>query len=111
MKGILQMYDVEALKGADRMEQEIRDRSRSLGRDASLGARSADRSTRVISPLGKPTLGLGMNQEFSQPNLMNDPKIRMGDSFQTEKREGALLKIAESQNKAMAHEMELRFDN
>lgn len=103
------MYDVEASKNADRMEQEIRDRSKSLGREASLGARS-DRG--VISPLGKPTLGLGANQKFeSQPNLMNDPQIRMGDSFQTEKRDGTLKKIADAQNKAMAHEMELRFDN
>lgn len=76
MKGILQMYDVEAGKNADRMEQEIRDRSRSLGREASLGARS-ERGY-AASPMGKPTLGLGVD---SQPNLMNDPMIRMGDSF------------------------------
>ena len=56
MKGILQMYDAEANKNADRMEQEIRDRSRSLGREASLGARS-DRGL-ANSPMGRPTLGL-----------------------------------------------------
>ena len=40
MKGILQMYDVDASVGYDRAEQDARDRSRSLGRDLSAGARS-----------------------------------------------------------------------
>lgn len=55
MKGILQMYDVEALKDADRMEQELRDKSRSLGRELSQGARSehyARSPMHVKTPLG-----------------------------------------------------------
>ena len=41
MKGILQQYDVEARKGLDNFEQEIRDRSNSIGREAARSAHSA----------------------------------------------------------------------
>ena len=40
MKGILQMYDVDANVGYDRAEQDIRERSKSNGRGLSEGARS-----------------------------------------------------------------------
>jgi len=110
MKGILQMYDAEANKNADTMEQELKDRSRSLGRDqlSQLGTRS-ERGSYADSPLGKASLGRGVD---SLPNLAGiDPKIRFGDSFTTEKRDGTLKLIQESQNKAMQHDLEGRFDN
>ena len=40
MKGILQMYDVDANMGYDRAEQDARERSKSAGRGLSEGARS-----------------------------------------------------------------------
>jgi len=104
------MYDVEANKNADRMEQELKDRSRSLGRDqlSQMGTRS-ERGGYAGSPLGKAGLGMGVD---SMPNLGGiDPKIRFGDSFTTEKRDGTLKLIKESQNKAMQHDLDARFDN
>ena len=79
MKGILQMYDVEAGIGYDRAEQEAFNRSRSRGRDLSAGARSERNEAR--SPL-KPATALG-NPE-SQPNLLRNslvPNARFNDSF------------------------------
>ena len=46
MKGILQMYDVDANVGYDRAEQDLRERSKSHGRGLSEGARSE----RALSP-------------------------------------------------------------
>ena len=78
MNGILQMYDVDASIGYDRAEQELRDRSKSLGRDLSEGARSmkAPRSPAVpkteslpvlanVRPLGAGGLGDFRNKEMN----------------------------------------------
>ena len=93
MKGILQQYDVEASAGAARMEQEIRERSASLGREATRGAHSArGRSAGGSGPaptLGKPTLGYTNNITDSAPVLGAggvENNIRLGESFDTVKR-------------------------
>ena len=65
MKGILQMYDVDSTVGYDRYEQELRDRSKSLGRDL---ADSLSERNRSRSPVSKSALGLGGPE--SQPNLI-----------------------------------------
>jgi len=49
MKGILQMYDVDANNGYDRAEQDLRERSKSNGRAISQGAQSAG----ALSPRGR----------------------------------------------------------
>ena len=96
MKGILQMYDVEANVGYDRAEQDARDRSKSLGA-RSAGARSPE-------PRSVPVLAVAESQPFLANRGLND-------SFQTEKRDGTLKAIQDSQLKAQAHDMEMRFEN
>ena len=71
-----------------------------------MGTRS-ERGSYGNSPLGKGGRGVE-----SMPGLAGiDPKIRFGDSFTTEKRDGTLKLIQESQNKAMQHDLDGRFDN
>ena len=75
MKGILQMYDVDANIGFNAAEQELRERSKSAGRDHSTGARSE----RMVpsSPVVKSFGPLGV--QGSLPVLRNE----LNDSFHT----------------------------
>ena len=86
MKGILQMYDVDANMGYDRAEQDARERSKSAGRGLSEGARSQ----RAYSPPARqvPVLNVAESLPIIQRGL--------NDSFATEKRDGTLKAIQES---------------
>lgn len=108
MKGILQQYDVQASNGFERMQQELKERSRSHGRD--LLTQMSERKKSVSPDIPRDN----HINERSVPVLNNyagiDPKIRFGDSFQTEKRNNAQA-MNESKNKALQHDMDLRFEN
>ena len=129
MKGILQQFDADAQGGYDVAFAEIQSRSRSRGRDGSTGAKSErfDRSP-AISPqvLNNPkvesvaVLPPLQNQRSIGPLAGGaqtlDPRTKQfNESFQTEKRNAPGLQIsaalAESQNKALQHDMEQRFEN
>ncbi len=69
MKGILQMYDVDANIGYDRAVQDARDRSRSLGRDLSAGAQS-ERNVNLSPIIQSRKLGESLPAD-SQPALLN----------------------------------------
>ena len=92
MKGILQMYDVDANIGYDRAVQDARDRSRSLGRDLSAGARS-ERNVTASPLIQRGKLGASLPAD-SQPALLNirneGEAKRFNESFQTEKPNGVI---------------------
>mmetsp|Transcript_35141 Transcript_35141/g.46274 ORF Transcript_35141/g.46274 Transcript_35141/m.46274 type:complete len:127 (+) Transcript_35141:42-422(+) len=108
MKGILQMYDADAGNGYDRVEQEQRDRSRSLGKELKD---SMSEKARSRSPVHRNQSGLGIG--ISVPVLNNAATLprNFEDSLKTEKRMGPDLAIYDSQSKAKMHDMELRFEN
>ena len=101
MKGILQMYDVDANVGYDRAEQDLRDRSKSHGRGLSEGARSE----RALSPQIRQVPVLNATESVPVLNRA------LNESFQTEKRDGTLKAIQDSQLKAQQHDMDMRFEN
>ena len=113
MRGILQMEDVE---DGNFGRQGLDGRSNSPGR--SPAARS-ERGGIENSPPQRinPQFYGSLPQQPPQPlaNAISaptiDPKVRFNDSFQTEKPSGANKAIFESQQKALKHDFDMRFDN